>query len=59
MVDSIAGLCGQVDGILLESVDGRVHLAQARQAVACGKPLFIDKPLASTLEDARGIAKAG
>ncbi len=57
MVESIGDLCGQVDGILLESLDGRVHLAQARQAVACGKPMFIDKPLASTLDDARAIAK--
>lgn len=57
IVDEISGLCNQVDGILIESVDGRVHLAQARQAIACGKPIFIDKPLASTLDDARAIAK--
>jgi hypothetical protein len=57
MVESIADLCGQVDGILIESVDGRVHLAQTRQAVACHKPIFVDKPLASTLDDARAIAK--
>lgn len=57
IVDSIADLCGQVDGILIESVDGRPHLAQTRQAVACHKPIFIDKPLASTLDDARAIAK--
>jgi predicted dehydrogenase len=56
-VDEIAGLCPLVDAILLESVDGRAHLEQARSALACGKPLFIDKPLASTLEDAREIAR--
>jgi hypothetical protein len=56
IVDAIPDLCGQVDGILIESVDGRVHLAQARQAVTCHKPIFIDKPLASTLDDARAIA---
>jgi predicted dehydrogenase len=38
-------------------VDGRAHLEQARHALACGKPMFIDKPLASTLEDAREIAR--
>ena len=43
--------------VLIESVDGRVHLEQARQVIAAHKPLFIDKPLASTLEDARDIAK--
>ena len=56
-VDDIASLCSLVDAILLESVDGRTHLEQARQALACGKPMFIDKPLASTLEDAREIAR--
>jgi hypothetical protein len=55
--DTIGDLCGQVDGILLESVDGRTHLAQMKEAVKCGKPVFIDKPLASTLTDAREIAR--
>ncbi len=57
LVDSIADLCPLVDGLLLESVDGRPHLAQFRQAIACGKPVFIDKPLASTLADAQEIAR--
>src|SRR5437588_3315215 len=55
-VPDIASLCPKVDGIMLESVDGRQHLEQTKQAVACGKPLWIDKPLASSLEDAREIA---
>ena len=57
IVPSIEELCAQVDGILLTSVDGRVHLAQARPVIAAHKPLFIDKPLAATLEDAREIAR--
>jgi len=57
IVPSIAALCGKVDAILLESVDGRKHLEQAREAVKCGKPMFIDKPLASTYADAVAIAK--
>jgi hypothetical protein len=56
-VTEIAQLCPAVDGLLLESVDGRAHLAQFREAMACGKPMFIDKPLASTLGDAREIAR--
>ena len=56
-VDDIASLCPRVDALLIESVDGRTHLEQTRQALACGKPMFIDKPLASTLEDAREIAR--
>ena len=57
IVDSIEALCRQVDAVLLTSNDGRVHLAQARVVIAAHKPLFIDKPLASTLEDAREIAR--
>jgi len=57
IVDSIEALCSQVDAVLLESNDGRVHLAQARIVIAAHKPVFIDKPLASTLEDAREIAR--
>src|SRR5689334_16560947 len=32
-VPDIQSLCGKVDGILLESVDGRQHLEQVKQAV--------------------------
>ena len=52
LVGSIEELCQQVDGILLESVDGRPHLAQARPVIAAKKPLFIDKPVAGSLRDA-------
>jgi hypothetical protein len=57
MVADIATLCQKVDAVLLESNDGRKHLSQARQVIAAHKPVFIDKPLASTLEDAREIAR--
>ncbi len=51
IVDSIEELCRKVDGILLESVDGRPHLAQARPVIAAKKPVFIDKPMAGSLAD--------
>ena len=57
IVGTIAELCTRVDGVLLTSVDGRVHLAQAREIIDAHKPMFIDKPLAATLEDAREIAR--
>jgi hypothetical protein len=57
LVSQIHDLCPLVDGILLESLDGRVHLDQFRQAATCGKPVFIDKPLASTFSDVLEIAK--
>lgn len=51
IVESIEELCQKVDGVLLESVDGRPHLAQARPVIAAKKPLFIDKPMAGNLAD--------
>lgn len=56
-VPDIPTLCSKVDAILLETNDGRLHLEQAKQVIAARKPMFIDKPLASTLEDAREIAR--
>lgn len=56
-VPDIATLLTKVDAVLLESVDGRPHLAQFREIVKGRKPVFIDKPLASTLSDAREIAR--
>lgn len=55
LVGKISELCDMVDAILLESVDGRVHLEQARQAFQCKKPVFIDKPLAASFADAKEI----
>jgi hypothetical protein len=55
MVPDIPALCAKVDAIVLESGDGRIHLAQVKPVIAAHKPVFIDKPLAATLEDAREI----
>ena len=52
IVESIEALCQQVDAVLLESVDGRPHLAQVKPVLAAGKPVFVDKPVAGTLRDA-------
>jgi len=49
--DSIEAMCAQVDAVLIESVDGRPHLEQARPVIAAGKPLYIDKPMAGSLKD--------
>jgi len=57
IVDSIDSLLQRVDVVLLESVDGRKHLAQVRPVFAAGKPVFIDKPLAGSLADAIAIVE--
>jgi len=51
IVHTIEQLCEKVDGILLESVDGRPHLRQIRPVIAAKKPVFVDKPVAASLED--------
>ncbi len=53
--DSIEEVCRQVDAVMIESVDGRPHLEQAKIVIAAGKPLYIDKPLGGTLKDALEI----
>jgi hypothetical protein len=55
IVDSIDALVGKVDAVLLESVDGRPHLEQARPVLKARKPIFIDKPVAGSLKDALEI----
>lgn len=58
IVDSIDALLAQVDVVLLETNDGRLHLEQALPVIRAGKRLFIDKPIAASLEDALAIFKA-
>ena len=55
IVDTIPKLLEKVDVVLLESVDGRIHLQEAIPVIKAGKPLFIDKPVAGSLADAIAI----
>lgn len=60
IVESVDDLLKRVDVVLIESGDGRRHLAQAKMVIAANKPLFIDKPMAASLADAMrifGLAK--
>ena len=52
LVASLDELLREVDCVLIESVDGRPHLAQARPVIAAKKRVFIDKPIGGTLRDA-------
>ena len=49
IVPSIDELLATSDVVLLESNDGRPHLAQALPVFKSGKRVFIDKPVAGTL----------
>jgi predicted dehydrogenase len=58
IVDSIEKLCAQVDFVMLESNDGRVHLGQLLPVLKAGKTVFIDKPIAGSLADVIRIQEA-
>ena len=51
IVDSIPALLERVDAVMINTLDGRPHLQEARQVIAAGKPLFIDKPLGASLAE--------
>ena len=58
VVDSIPALLEKVDGVLLETNDGRPHLEQALQVFQAGKRVFIDKPTGSRLSEVVAIYRA-
>lgn len=55
IVGSIKELLQQVDYVLLETNDGRLHLEQAKEVFEAKKPVFIDKPIAASYKDAQEI----
>jgi len=48
-------MMGKVDCVFIEFRDGALHLKYARPFIERGIPLFIDKPLAASVEDAEKI----
>lgn len=48
-------VAAECDAILLLSADGRVHREWFEIIAPYGKPVFIDKPLANSLEEAKAI----
>ena len=51
IVTNIEELCEKVDGVLLESLDGRCKLEQIKPVFAAKRPVYIDKPMAARLAD--------
>lgn len=58
LFDDPMELVGKVDAVLIESVDGSVHRERAMPFIEKGIPLFVDKPFACSLEDARAMMRA-
>jgi predicted dehydrogenase len=55
VVDSIEEAAKKVDGVLMTSVDGRQHLEQFEKIAPFEKPVFIDKPFTTNVEEAKRI----
>lgn len=51
LVDTVEAILPKIDAVMLLSIDGRPHLAQAKPVFAARKPIFIDKPVAASLAD--------
>ena len=58
IVDSIDTLLAKVDGVLLETNDGGPRREQVLPVFRAGKPVFMDKPVASSLADVIAIYDA-
>jgi hypothetical protein len=54
---SIDEAISDVDGVILSLNDGSMHFDYVRRIAACGKPLFLDKPMADTVKEAEEICR--
>ena len=58
LVDSIQTLLSKVDAVMLMTFDGHPRVEQALQVIKARKPLFINKPFASSLKEVITIIDA-
>ena len=58
IVDEPTALLGAVDAVLIESVDGSVHLERALPFLEAGLPTYVDKPFTCSLVEARRLVEA-
>jgi len=55
IVDKPEDLIGRVDAVMIEYNEGAKHLEASRPFMEAGLPVFIDKPLACSIQDAKKI----
>ncbi len=55
IVDNMEDIIGQVDGVLLARDDPENHYTMAKPFINVGLPIFVDKPLATNVEEAERI----
>jgi predicted dehydrogenase len=53
--DSIDAVLAKCDAVIIMTIDGRAHLKVAEQALKAGKPAYIGRPMAASLEDVIAI----
>ena len=58
VVDSVTDLIGSIDALIVTNRDGGLHREQAVPLLEAGVPVWVDKPLAVTVEDAEAIIEA-
>jgi len=51
MEATIEAVLAKVDAVILMTVDGRTHLEQVLPVLKAGKPVYIGRPMAASLED--------
>ena len=58
VADSYDAYVGKVDGIIVTARNGKNHLKYAQPYIASGIPMFIDKPITNSEEDAVELMRA-
>ena len=54
---SVEELANEADVLMVHACNWDKHLDYARRVAACGKPVFIDKPIVGSLKDAEELKK--
>ena len=55
VMDSFDALVGKIDGLMITARDGKYHYPYAKPYIATGIPMFLDKPITVTQEDAAAL----
>src|SRR5690625_5218190 len=58
IVDEPTDLIGQVDAAIVCNRDGGLHRGAAEPLLRAGLPVLVDKPLATTMQDAKALLEA-
>jgi len=57
IVEKPEEMIGQIDAVMIESVDGSVHLERARPFLEAGIPMYVDKPFTCSLTEAKELVR--